>query len=166
MQVIHPLQPIYDENSKILILGTMPSLVSREKNFYYAHPKNRFWKTLSQVYDEEIGFTNEERIQFLKKHHIALFDCLKSCDIESSSDASIKNPIPNDIRPILKGSKIHSIYTTGTKAHQLYQKYLKPMTNIEDIPLPSTSPAHCKKGIEDYLIKQYTILKKDTENKL
>lgn len=148
MQIKHTLDPIYDKNSKVLILGSIPSIKSREKGFYYAHPQNRFWKTLSQVYEEEIGQTKEEKITFLKKHNIALFDVLQSCDISASSDNSIKNPIPNDLTPILKNSNIKTILTTGLKAYSLYQKYCYPKTKIKAHLLPSTSPANCKRGIK------------------
>ena len=115
MKVTHPLNPIYDKNSKVLILGTMPSVKSREIGFYYANPQNRFWKTLSKVFNEKIGNTTEDRIDFLLKHNIALFDVLKSCDISSSSDTTIKNPIPNDLLPIINSSQIKTIFTTGKK---------------------------------------------------
>ena len=120
MKVYHTLEPIYDNNS-----------------------------TLTSVYKEYIGNTIEERKNFLLRHHIALFDVLKSCDISSSSDSSIKNPVPNDLSLILLNSNIKAIFTTGKKAHQLYKKYCYPITLIEDICLPSTSPANCPKGIED-----------------
>lgn len=162
MEVIHPLKPIYDSNSKVLILGTIPSIKSRELGFYYANPKNRFWKTLSKVYNEEIGETKEERINFLLKNNIALFDVLKSCDIKSSSDTSIKNPIPNDLLPIIKSSKIEYIFTTGKKAYELYNKYSYNNTGIKAIYLPSPSPANCKKGIEDLLYSEYYQIKKLT----
>ena len=163
MQVFHTLDAIYDENSKVLILGSIPSVKSRELGFYYAHPKNRFWKTLSLVYNEEIKDTKEDKIEFLKKHHIALFDVLKSCDIASSSDASIKNPVPNDFTPILEKAQIKAIFTTGTKAYQLYQKYCYKNTNIEAILLPSTSPANCQKGIEEKLISSYSRIREYTD---
>ena len=109
MKVKHTLKPIYDENSKVLILGSLPSVKSREIGFYYGHPKNRFWSTLEKVFEEKIGNSKEEKINFLKKHHIALFDVVKECDISSSSDASIKNVIPNNLKPILKSSNIKSV---------------------------------------------------------
>ena len=159
MKVKHTLKPIYDNNSQVLILGSMPSVKSREIGFYYGHPKNRFWKTLEKVFQEEIGSTTEEKISFLTKHHIALYDVIKECEIKSSSDSSIKDIIPNDIRPIINNSKIKTIFTTGTKAHQLYKKYIYPKTKIVDIPLPSTSPANWKKGIEITLIEKYKKIK-------
>lgn len=164
MKILHPLKPIYDENSKVLVLGTMPSVKSRENNFYYSHPQNRFWKTLSKVYEEEIGISNDERKDFLIRHKIALFDVLKSCDIEASSDSSIKNPIPNDLDEILNNSKIEKIFTTGKKAYDLYMKLIYPKTKIEAICLPSPSPANCPKGIEDLLYNEYGKIRKSTNN--
>ena len=164
MKVKHTLKPIYDESSKVLILGSLPSVKSREIGFYYGHPKNRFWSTLEKVFEEKIGNTKEEKINFLKKHHIALFDVVKECDISSSSDASIKNVIPNNLKPILKNSNIKTIFTTGTKAHELYKKYIYPKTKIEDITLPSTSPANCKKGIEELLTKEYRKIKEKLDS--
>ena len=159
MSVKHTLKPIYDKNSKVLILGSLPSVKSREVGFYYGHPQNRFWKTLEKVFNEQIGNSKEEKEEFLLIHHIALFDVIKECEISSSSDSSIKNVTPNNLNPILKKSQIKTIFTTGAKAHQLYKKYIYPKTKIEDIPLPSTSPANCKKGIEELLIKEYKNIK-------
>lgn len=164
MKVVHTLEPIYDKNSKCLILGSMPSVKSREMNFYYAHPKNRFWKTLEAIFNEQIGPSINDKISFLKKHHIALFDVLKSCDISSSSDSSIKNPIVNDLSIILKTTNIKTIFTTGQTAYKLYQKYLFPKTNIGAILLPSTSPANCPKGIEEKLIIEYSKIKEVTND--
>lgn len=164
MKVKHTLKPIYDENSKVLILGSLPSVKSREIGFYYGHPKNRFWSTLEKVFEEKIGNSKEEKINFLKKHHIALFDVVKECDISSSSDASIKNVIPNNLKPILKNSNIKTIFTTGTKAHELYKKYIYQKIKIEDIPLPSTSPANCKKEIEELLTKEYRKIKEKLDS--
>jgi len=166
MKVVHPLEPIYDQNSKVLILGSMPSVKSREVGFYYGHPKNRFWKTLAKIYDETIGESKEEKIVFLKKHHIALFDVLRSCDITSSKDGSIKNPVPNDFTEILKNTKIKTAFTTGRKAYELYQKYCYKKTKIEAIYLPSTSPCNCPKGIEEKLERSYSEIKKYTEKDL
>lgn len=159
MLVNHSLKPIYNSESKVLILGTMPSIKSRELGFYYANPKNRFWKTMSKVFNQEIGETNIDRINFLLKNKIALFDVLKSCEINSSSDNSIKKPIPNDLLPIIEKSNIKVIFTTGKKAYELYQKYCYPKTNIKAILLPSPSPANCPKGIEEKLYKEYTKIK-------
>lgn len=164
MKVKHELKPIYYKNSKVLILGSIPSVKSREIGFYYAHPKNKFWKILSIIYNVELPLTIEEKINFLKNHHIALYDVLASCDINSSSDSSIKNPIPNKLNPIIKKTHIKTIFTTGKKAYNLYQKYCYPETKIKAIYLPSTSPANCKKGIQENLINSYKQIKEITDN--
>lgn len=159
MQVIHPLKPIYDSNSKVLILGTIPSVKSREQGFYYANPKNRFWSTLYKVFDTQIRDTTSEKIEFLLKHNIALFDVLKSCDISSSSDNTIKNPVPNDLKSIIDNSNIKYVFTTGRKAYELYNKYCLKDTGIEAIYLSSPSPANCPKGIEEKLFREYSSIK-------
>lgn len=155
MQVYHTLAPIYDKYSMVLILGSIPSVKSREVGFYYGHPRNRFWSVLSKVYGEKLPNLKEDKIKFLKKHHIALFDVLASCDISASSDSSIKNPVVNDLSSILQEANIKAIFTTGKKAYSLYMKYIFPKTKMEAILLPSTSPANCCKGIEEILIKAY-----------
>lgn len=159
MHIKHPLKPIYDENSIVLILGSFPSVKSREKQFYYSHPKNRFWNVLAKVFNENIKDSNDEKVRFLLDNKIALFDVVKECDIKGSSDSTIKNIIPNDIKSIINESKIKYIFTVGNKAHQLYQKYSFKDTNINDIKLPSTSPANCKKGIEEILYDNYKKIK-------
>lgn len=159
LKVTHPLKPIYDQNSKILILGSFPSVKSREENFYYANKKNRFWSTLEKVFNEKIADNNNARKMFLLNHNIALFDVVKECNISASSDSSIKNVIPNNIEKLIKESNIKTIFTTGNTAFSLYNKYIYHQTNIKAIKLPSTSPANCKKGIEEILIKEYSKLK-------
>ena len=139
-RVEHPLKPIYNEDSKILILGTMPSVASRKKEFYYAHPKNRFWLTLEMVFHEKI----EDKTKFLLEKGIALWDVLASCEIKGSSDASIKNAVPNKIEEILKKSQIKAIFTTGTTAYKYYYKFFKEKIDLPVFLLPSPSPANCK----------------------
>lgn len=152
MEVVnHTFNPIFDKQSKVLILGTMPSPKSRENGFYYGHPQNRFWRVLADVFKETCPVTNEEKMQFLKNHHLALWDVLKSCEIKGADDASIKNPIPNDFSEILNQSSIQAIFTTGKKASDLYMKYCYESTNIPCIPLPSTSPAN--RRIKDEQLK-------------
>ncbi|MBO5138723.1 MAG: DNA-deoxyinosine glycosylase [Bacilli bacterium] len=157
MLVNHSFDPVYDSESLVLILGTMPSIKSREFNFYYAHPRNRFWKTLASVYSENIGDDIDSKKKFLHRHHIALFDVLASCDINASSDSSIKNPVVNDFTQILSNSKIKTVFTTGCVAFKLYQKYCYP--NL----LPSPSPANCKKNIDQILVKKYSEIRKITQ---
>lgn len=163
MKIKHPFKPIYDEHSKVLILGSLPSVKSREVNFYYGHPKNRFWSTLAKVYNEPTLTTIKEKENFLFRHKIALFDCIKSCTIEGSSDSTIKDVIPNDLTPILANSNIEAIFTLGKKAYTLYNKYLYPQTNIKAIYLPSTSPANCHKGIEEELVIKFKQIKEFTD---
>ena len=159
MKVVHPLKPVYNSESKVLILGSFPSIKSRENNFYYGNPKNRFWSTLEKVFKEDIGSSNQDREKFLLTHKIALFDVVYSCNITASSDSSIKDVIPNDIKKIVDESKIEAIFTTGTKAYSLYNKYLLKDVGIEGFKLPSPSPANCKRGIEEVLVNSYNKIK-------
>jgi len=159
MRVTHEFGPFYDENSKILILGSIPSPKSRELGFYYMHPQNRFWKVLGSVFDEDIPISIENKKQFLKKHNIALWDVLESCDIDGASDSSIKNPIPNDIEKILNNSKVEKIYTTGKTAHKLYNKYIFNNIGKEAICLSSTSPANARMSLEDLVDEYKNVLK-------
>lgn len=158
MLVIDNLEPIYNENSKVLLLGSMPSSISREQAFYYANPQNRFWLILAKIFNEEIASDKLEKIEFLYQHNIALFDCIKSCEINNSSDNSIKNVAPNDLTWILKNSKIKTIFTIGRKSYQLYNKYIYPKTNIKAIYLPSTSSANASMSI-DKLIEEFSQIK-------
>lgn len=160
MKVKHELKPIYDENSEILILGTMPSIKSREIGFYYSHPQNRFWKVLASIYNEEIPNTIEEKKLFLKRNHIALWDTLSSCTITSSSDSSIKNIKVNDINKLLEKTKIKKIFTTGKKAYDIYQKEIFKNTKLEANYLPSTSPANATYNLEK-LILEYQKIKEN-----
>lgn len=158
IKVIHPLKPIYDSNSKILILGSFPSVKSREANFYYGHPQNKFWRTLERVYEENIGPSNMDKTKFLLKHNIALWDVIKSCTIIGSNDNSIKDVTVNNIERLVKITKIKKIYTTGKKAYNLYQKYIYPKTKIEAIYLPSTSPLNASISLEN-IINEYKKLR-------
>lgn len=157
MKQHHNIQPIYNKQSHILILGSFPSVKSREAQFFYHHPQNRFWKILTTLYQEPPLTTIEEKKQFLLKHHIALWDVIESCEIKGSSDSSIDNVKVNDIQSILNSTNIQYIYTNGKKAHQLYQKYCLPITHKEDICLPSSSPANAQFSLER-LIKEWNII--------
>lgn len=143
MKVIHPLKPFYNYDSEILILGSMPSIVSRQKGFYYMHPQNRFWSVLACVFNEEIANSIEAKKDFLIKHKIALWDTIKSCEIIGSKDSSIKNIKVNNINKLLKETNIKDIYTLGKKSYDLYNKYIYPKTKKKAIYLYSTSPANC-----------------------
>ena len=156
--LIHPFEPVYDGDCTALVLGTMPSPVSREKGFYYAHPRNRFWAVLSALFDETFPVSTDERRRLALKHHIALWDVLASCDIEGASDSRIKNPVCNDFLPLLENSKIKSVFTTGRKAYTLYMKRCYGITRMAAVPLPSTSPANCRFSFPE-LLKQYAALR-------
>ena len=158
--VKHTLEPFYTKNSEILILGTMPSVKSRELGFYYMHPQNRFWLVLEKVYNEKIGETISEKKDFLIKHKIALWDVINSCDILNSADSTIKNVIPNDILIILNNSNVKKIFVTGKKALNLYNKYLYPKTNIEASFLYSPSPANCAVSLDEMVNNYMNILNK------
>lgn len=142
-RIIHTIAPVFDAQSRILILGTMPSPKSRENAFYYGHPQNCFWRILSAVFEETVPGTNSEKTVFLLWHHIALWDVLQSCDITGADDSSIRNPVPNDLRLILSQADIQAVFTTGKKAAQLYRKLILPETGMPAHELPSTSPANC-----------------------
>lgn len=147
--ITHQFQPIYDKNSRILMLGTMPSPKSREVGFYYGHPRNRFWKVVSDVCGEPFPETKEEKIAFALRNGIAVWDVLAGCEIKGADDSSIRNPRPNDVRVILEYADIQAVYATGTKAAQLYRRYCYPVTQKGIITLPSTSPANCRVSYEE-----------------
>lgn len=139
---VHPIEPVFNENSELLILGSFPSVKSREHNFFYAHPRNRFWKVLAYIFNSPVPDNIEEEKLFLLDKHIALWDVIASCDIEGSSDSSIKNVTPNDLSYILEHTKVKQIYTNGKAADKLYKIFLEEKTGITSICLPSTSPAN------------------------
>lgn len=150
-QVCHEFPPFYDENSKILILGSFPSVKSREQQFYYGHPQNRFWKVLAGELGEKIPECIEEKKQFLLRNHIALWDVIDSCEIIGSSDSSIRNVVVTDIRQILEHCRIRNIYANGTTARKLFEKYQKERCGRDIIGLPSTSPANAAYSLERLL---------------
>ena len=144
----HPFPPLYDKSSKVLILGSFPSVKSREQMFFYGHPQNRFWKVLAGVLEQPVPETIEQKKEFLLQNHIAVWDVIASCTIEGSSDSSIKNVIPNDINQILEHCSIEQIIANGDKAYQLYNKYCLPMTQRACVKMPSTSPANAAWSLE------------------
>ena len=144
MKVYHTLEPIFDKNSRVLILGSMPSIISRKENMYYANKTNRFWAVMSKIYNEEIIDYKE----FILRHHLALWDVIESCDIDSSSDSSIKNVKVNDIKWLIDNSRVDKIFVLGKKAYDLYNKYLLPNIKIEAIYLPSTSSANATYSLD------------------
>ena len=146
--IIHPLKPIYNKNSKVLILGSFPSVLSREKSFYYANPTNRFWKVLSLCFNEDVPTTIEEKTSFCKKHHIALYDSIESCEIKGSSDSSITDVVPADLSEIYDMSPIKLIVFNGNASEKWFKKYQSIPNGIEEIKMPSTSPANAAFSLE------------------
>lgn len=149
--VSHDFEPVFDENSKVLILGTFPSVKSRENQFYYGHPQNRFWKVIAGLTESEVPQTIEEKKKLLLEHGIAIWDVIESCDIIGSSDSSIKNVVAADIESVVANSKIQNIYANGGTAKKLYEKYSQKKTGREIIGLPSTSPANAAYSLERLL---------------
>ena len=146
--ICHTFSPVYDEHSKILILGSLPSVKSREAGFYYGHPQNRSWKVLAAVLSCPVPVSIQEKKEMLLEHRIALWDVIESCDIAGSSDSSIKNVVLADIRMILQKADIDRIYANGKKAGSLYRKYIFPKTKMPVTALPSTSPANAAWSLE------------------
>lgn len=164
-QVSHTIPPVWNSESRILILGTMPSPKSREAGFYYMHPQNRFWNVMGEVFNEELAPANTdpitERRDFLLRHHLAMWDVLASCQIEGAADSSIKNAIPNDFTQIFEGSNIHHVFCTGKTAFALWKKYCAALYeehfNLTVHFLPSTSPANAQWS-KERLVKEYKVI--------
>lgn len=155
--IIHPIKPVFDKESRILILGSFPSVKSREEGFFYGHPQNRFWKATAQIFGEKTPLSIDEKRSFLLRNHIALWDVIGSCEIDGSSDSSIRNVTVNDLSAILKTADIQEIFLNGKKAEQLYKKYLLPTVKRDAVCLPSTSPANAAWSIEK-LVEAWKII--------
>lgn len=147
-QIIHPFEPVYRNDSEILILGTFPSVKSREQNFYYGHPRNRFWQVLARIFNEKLPITIPEKKALLYRHRIALWDVISCCDITGSDDSSIKNVTPVDLQRVIKASRIAAVYANGRKAGELYKRYQKHDGALDITVLPSTSPANAAWNLE------------------
>ena len=143
-RIPHPFDPLFDENSSVLILGSFPSVKSREQRFFYGHPQNRFWKVIAAVYNEEIPETISEKKELILRNHLALWDVIASCEVTGSSDASIRKAEANDLSVILDRCPVRLICCNGKTAWQLYEKLILPETDIEAVCLPSTSPANAQ----------------------
>lgn len=154
----HTCYPIYDRECRALILGTFPSIKSRETAFYYGHPQNRFWKTLAGIFHEEVPTTPEEKKAMLLRNHVALWDVIESCEVTGSSDSSIRNVVPNDITLILNVCPIAHIYGNGEMSCKLYNRYLKERAGMEIMKLPSTSPANATFNLER-LIESWSVIR-------
>ena len=144
----HTFEPIYNKDSRILILGSFPSVKSRENNFYYGHPQNRFWKVIAGVTGKAVPVSIEEKKELLLSNHIAIWDVIASCSIQGSSDSTIRDVVVNDFSRILAESPIQTIYVNGNKAYELYHKYAESKTGIPAVKLPSTSPANAAWSVE------------------
>ena len=146
--ISHPIPPVFDRHSKVLVLGSFPSVKSREAQFFYGHPQNRFWKVTSKVFGVPEPMTVEEKKAFLLSHGIAVWDVIASCEITGSSDSSIKNVVPNDLTQLLEHADIRTIFVNGKTAEKFYNKYIKDIIGREATCLPSTSPANAAWSVE------------------
>ena len=153
----HPFGPLFSESSRVLILGSFPSVKSREQNFFYGHPQNRFWRVIAAVYGQPVPHSVEEKKLLILSNGLALWDSIASCEITGSSDASIRNARANDIGLILDGCNIEQIYCNGRKSHELYCRYIEPKTGRAAICLPSTSPANAQWTL-DRLIEAWSAI--------
>ena len=156
----HQIDPVYNKHSKILILGSFPSVKSRETGFFYGHPQNRFWKVTASIYDEKVPETIEEKKEMLLRNRIALWDVVSSCEITGSADSSIRNVRTNDIKKLIDETSISRIFVNGQTAHRLYQKYLEKQLGIKAVVLPSTSPANAAYSLER-LIDEWRIIREN-----
>ena len=154
--VVHPWDPIFDKNSKVLILGSFPSPKSRLNGFYYGHPQNIFWDTLAKILNAPTPASDaKSKTEFLLANKIAIWDTIGECDIKGAEDSSIRNPKPNNIKKIIDSSNIKAIFTTGKKSTELYNKLCFQTTGIECIYLPSTSPANRAQQKKDSYLEQW-----------
>ena len=169
MSHTHPFKPIFDKNSKILILGSFPSVISRKFGFYYTNPQNRFWRVLAAILNAAVPESTDEKIKFLLSHHIAIYDAAISCEIEGSSDAKMSKIIPVNLEPIFSGARIAQVFANGGKAYEICKKYLEDeiikATKNEVIKLPSTSPANAKFSLER-LANEWQVIDKNLKNKI
>lgn len=159
-EVMHTFPPFFDENSQILILGSIPSVVSRKEGFYYMHPSNRFWKVLAKVYEEEVPDAIYQKKDFLHRHQIALWDVIATCKIQASSDASISDVQVNNIQLLLSKTHIKRIFVTGKRAYDLYWRYLYPQLLKEAILLPSPSAANATYSFSR-LVQAYSVIREE-----
>ena len=158
VRIFHPFGPLYNENSRVLILGSFPSVKSREQEFFYGHPQNRFWKVLAALFGAPVPKTIEEKKELILDNGLALWDSIGSCEITGSSDASIRNAEPNDLRIITGSCDIHAIYCNGKKSLEVYNRYIEPVLGRPAEALPSTSPANAAWNL-DRLIDAWQIVK-------
>ncbi len=154
----HPIPPLYNNQSRILILGSFPSVKSRENKFFYGHPQNRFWKVVSAVLSQDMPTTIEEKRRFILNNRIALWDVIAACDISGSADSSIKNVQANDLTLILDSADIQQIFVNGKTALRYYEQYIQPSLQRSAICLPSTSPANARWSLQQ-LTQAWSVIK-------
>ena len=166
MSQTHPFKPIFDKNSKILILGSFPSVISRKFGFYYTNPRNRFWQMLARILNADVPESTDEKIKFLLSHHIAIYDAAISCEIDGSSDAKMSKIVPANLKPLFKEANIKQVYANGGKAYEICKKYLEDeiikATKNEVIKLPSTSPANARFSLEK-LSNEWSMIVRELE---
>lgn len=153
----HPFAPVIDAECDTLILGSFPSVKSREAGFYYGHPQNRFWRVLGTLYHDDPGQSAAERTAFLLRHHLAVWDAAGCCTVTGSSDASVKNVVPNDLRPLIEASHIRRVFCNGSLSYAIYTKHCEPLTHLPAVRLPSTSPANASQTL-DKLCESWRVL--------
>ena len=157
-RIEHPFGPLYNNKSRVLILGSFPSVRSREQQFFYGHPQNRFWRVIAAVFEKDVPRTIEEKKALILGSGLALWDSIASCEITGSSDASIRKARPNDVSMILRDCDIEEIYCNGRKSHELYCRFIQPETGRRAICLPSTSPANAQWSL-DRLIEAWSVIR-------
>ena len=161
--VEHTIEPVFDAASRVLVLGTMPSPASRDAGFYYGHPRNRFWPVMAALFGAaEVPQGADARRAFALRHHVALWDVLARCAIHGAADASIADPVPNDLGRILGAAPIAAVFTTGAAAWNLYRKLCEPATGVPAVKLPSTSPANASWSLER-LVEAYRPVREAAE---
>ena len=163
---IHNIDPVYDKKSEILILGSFPSVKSRQIRFFYGHPQNRFWKIMAAVYEDEVPESIEDKKSFLLRHRVAVWDVIESCEIKGSSDSSISNVKVNDVNRIIKNSRITRIFVNGRTAEKYYKKYLEKSIGLKAIVLESSSPANARYSLSDLIDDWKEKIKEDSNNDL
>jgi hypoxanthine-DNA glycosylase len=156
-RIIHPFGPLFNESSRVLILGSFPSVKSREQQFFYGHPQNRFWKVLAALYQQDVPVTVNQKKALILENHLALWDSVASCVITGSSDASIREVRANDLSVILDNSAVRKIFCNGKTSWQMYEKWIQPATGQEAVCLPSTSPANAQWTL-DRLIDAWSVI--------
>ena len=159
-RLTHPFPPLFGPDSEALILGSFPSVKSREQSFFYGHPQNRFWRVIAAVFEEDVPSSIEEKTLLILQNRLALWDSIRSCTITGSSDSSVRDVVPNDISAILGNSKVERIFCNGALSHKMYMKYIYPDVRIKAVKLPSTSPANAAFSL-DRLIREWSVLRKD-----